>query len=577
MAPPDRTESKTLDPQGVADLSVRRLQEELPGLDPSEIDALSGEVRIKVRRAAGRAAGEDLAALATRVATQTAAGYRRRRTIWESVLLPWIDEAVDGTLPSTISTGTLGHLVDRAWCVAHEVLAGARAGARAGTGTPASARFLRMRVGGKTWAAIAADAGLTPEDVADRWGRHGRGRLARAARQADGLFLYWKWFEEDAAGGRPQSEHTWTRRRLAAFAARLLDEAEEARFRRHLDACGSCSIALVAISEDPRPDDAREGHLPASVLARWEQAGDDLVGLERAMVRRHLERCDGCREDLRHVGFEPALPRSADLDREIDLSDPEGAEEEALVADAPIAGATVADAPIAAAPAAAIPRTASPSSQTPPARQPATASPASPEPAPAASGKRMGYVVMGPPTTPGVRRPSAAPPIEKDDRPQPEVVPPAKAGGKWKSALAFLTGGSGASASGGAGPSRPSGPAAPAGKRALRGNLRRLTEAWDLLREYMVGGPAALKPEAAEEFLALQGEIVRILPVFHEEFREASRREIAHLAARRARDLLVDVPTIRSMQSRLGANREELDRIWHEVFLMLAELAGRGR
>ncbi len=530
MAPPDRTDSSTVDAQAVAEVCVRRLQADLPGLDPSEIDLLSGEVRIKVRRGAGRAVTDDLAGQVGRAAAQTAAGYRRRRTIWESVLLPWIDEAVDGTLPSTISTGTLGHLVDRAWFVAHEILAGGRAGE--------SAQVFRMRVDGKTWAAIAADAALTPEDLTDRWRRHGRDRLARATRHVDGLFLYWKWFEENAPGGRrPESEHTWTRRRLAAFVARLLDEAEEGRFRRHLDGCGSCWFALGAISEDPRPDEAREGHIPASVLARWEQAGEDLVGLERAMVRRHLERCAGCRDDLRHVGLEPVLPPAADVDREVDLSDPEGADEEEPIAVAP------------------------------------PASPASPDPAPASSASRVGRVVIGCPTPPGIPGPPAAPRrLEEDDQPRPEPEAPAKAGGKWKSALAFLSVGSGA----GATRSRPWA-AASVGKRTPRGNLGRLTEAWDLLREYMVGGPAALRPEAAAEFLALQGEIARILPVLHEEYRAENLREIAHLASRRARDLLVDVPTIRSMQSRLGVNREELDRIWHEVFLMLAELAGRAR
>lgn len=534
MAPSGKTESKVLDSAAIAELCVRRIANGIPGLAPTELEALSNELRIRVRRGAGRTGAPDLAERIDRLGAQSTAGYRRRRTVWESVLLPWVDESVDGALPSTISTGALGHLVDRAWFAALEILAGGVGGA--------SAQIVRARVDGTPWSALAEGAGLPLDELTERWRRGGRQRLALAARQAGGLFLYWKWFEGEAADAPSEAAHSWTRRRLVAFAARLLDDVDEQRFRRHLDGCGSCWFALGAITEDPRPEEARDGHIPASVLARWERAGDDLAGLERALVRRHLARCESCREDLRHVGFGPNLPVMADDAPDLVLREPEGEDAEDLLPSAPAAG-------------------------TAPTAVGAAANPVRPEPA-AVAVEPEPEPVRRPVRPPSPFAPAGPSSIRlEDDHPEPESAP-SKAGGAPKGAII----GAGAPA-----PQPRSWPIPGFGRRGPRGNLARLTEDWNLLREYMVGGPAALKPEAAEEFLAVQVDIVRILRVFPDEFRAANLREMALQASRLGRDLLEDIPTIKSMQSRLGENREELDRIWHEVFLILAELGGHGR
>jgi hypothetical protein len=101
--------------------------------------------------------------------------------------------------------------------------------------------------------------------------------------------------------------HSWARGRFLAFAAHLLDEEEEARFRNHLAECASCRETATEVLEPSPTDLAESGHIPPSILARWTQAGIELRGLERAMVRRHLERCAECRRELQLLGFEPVL------------------------------------------------------------------------------------------------------------------------------------------------------------------------------------------------------------------------------------------------------------------------------
>lgn len=100
--------------------------------------------------------------------------------------------------------------------------------------------------------------------------------------------------------------HAWVRQRLLPFETGLLDEAEEQRIRGHIDGCGECSERWRILCEEAAQAEIG-AHIPAAIMATWSLAGARLQGLERAMVERHLGRCADCREDLRVLGFEPAL------------------------------------------------------------------------------------------------------------------------------------------------------------------------------------------------------------------------------------------------------------------------------
>lgn len=110
--------------------------------------------------------------------------------------------------------------------------------------------------------------------------------------------------------------HGWWRARLAARRAGLLTESEEQRFDRHLAECDECRSSWEAtIEKDAGAGTGHspgEPHIPPAMLARWETARAELRGLERAMVREHLETCAECRQDLEVLGFEATLERVPD-------------------------------------------------------------------------------------------------------------------------------------------------------------------------------------------------------------------------------------------------------------------------
>ncbi|TMA25013.1 MAG: zf-HC2 domain-containing protein [Deltaproteobacteria bacterium] len=102
-----------------------------------------------------------------------------------------------------------------------------------------------------------------------------------------------------------QDTHLWVRRRLVARRAGLLEESEAARVDAHLAECVECSTIAESFAASP-PGEAG-AHIAASLVAQWPQAQRRLRGLERALVRRHLERCADCRQDLEALGFESRL------------------------------------------------------------------------------------------------------------------------------------------------------------------------------------------------------------------------------------------------------------------------------
>ena len=49
------------------------------------------------------------------------------------------------------------------------------------------------------------------------------------------------------------------------------------------------------------------GHIPGSLLARWDRVQAVVHGLERELLARHLTGCETCREELSALGHEPVL------------------------------------------------------------------------------------------------------------------------------------------------------------------------------------------------------------------------------------------------------------------------------
>lgn len=125
-------------------------------------------------------------------------------------------------------------------------------------------------------------------------------------------------------------EHAWFRARLEARALDLLDEGEERRFQAHAESCASCGAALKAHTQSAARI-AREGHIPAGLLARWDRTSKKLRGMARRMVREHLRSCAECRQDLEAIGFRPELEHVAELE-----SDPEEPAADAPIDPAPV-------------------------------------------------------------------------------------------------------------------------------------------------------------------------------------------------------------------------------------------------
>jgi len=99
--------------------------------------------------------------------------------------------------------------------------------------------------------------------------------------------------------------HLWVRRRLLAWRAGMLDGAEAGRIEAHLADCAECRATADALAPASAGDAGT--HLAASLVAAWPRAQQSLRGLERALVRHHLERCAECRQDLESLGYEPRL------------------------------------------------------------------------------------------------------------------------------------------------------------------------------------------------------------------------------------------------------------------------------
>jgi len=110
-------------------------------------------------------------------------------------------------------------------------------------------------------------------------------------------------------------QHAWVRGRLAALRAGLLETGEEERLQAHLRRCERCREDYEAFSPDEEDmHEAAAGHIPPVILGRWNLARRTLVGSERALVRRHLEECEECRQDVAFLGHEPVLETVPELE-----------------------------------------------------------------------------------------------------------------------------------------------------------------------------------------------------------------------------------------------------------------------
>jgi hypothetical protein len=128
---------------------------------------------------------------------------------------------------------------------------------------------------------------------------------------------------------RPMDPHAWARARMVRERVGILSEDDERRLRAHLESCPEC--AALASGEPGAPIEPGR-HLPASLIAEWPRARALLRGLERALVRRHLERCAECRQDLELLGHAAALDPVPEL--ETTALDP-GAEPTAMASPPP--------------------------------------------------------------------------------------------------------------------------------------------------------------------------------------------------------------------------------------------------
>lgn len=109
---------------------------------------------------------------------------------------------------------------------------------------------------------------------------------------------------------------------------------------------------------------------------------------------------------------------------------------------------------------------------------------------------------------------------------------------------------------------------------AEENRLLDLARAWDALHAHVVASGSAATPEAEAGFLALKREIGQGLSALQGPFGSADLNREAGQAAARIRYFLSQVPTLKSLEAAREKDREGLEKAWHGVFLILAELSG---
>lgn len=109
--------------------------------------------------------------------------------------------------------------------------------------------------------------------------------------------------------------HRWVSARLAAWRAGLLSDEDAAAIAEHVTACEACRELTRGFEGEASASTVHAGeHLPPSMLGTWPRARRELRGLERALVRAHLQRCAECRQDLELLGHAPRLEHDLALE-----------------------------------------------------------------------------------------------------------------------------------------------------------------------------------------------------------------------------------------------------------------------
>ncbi len=99
----------------------------------------------------------------------------------------------------------------------------------------------------------------------------------------------------------------WFRARLQAYRYGLLDERAERRFEGLRDKNSLCRGSWEAYLEEESGAEPLAEHIPVDLLADWKRAERELRGLERSLLREHLEACEQCRRDLVELGHSGEL------------------------------------------------------------------------------------------------------------------------------------------------------------------------------------------------------------------------------------------------------------------------------
>lgn len=118
-------------------------------------------------------------------------------------------------------------------------------------------------------------------------------------------------------------QHLAMRLRVLALSNHLLVGEDAEEVRAHAESCADCATLLDSLRESATASALGE-HLPASLVATWPRSAPRLEGLERELVRRHLERCAECREDLKLLGYAAVIPDApqSEAARQIEMSTP---------------------------------------------------------------------------------------------------------------------------------------------------------------------------------------------------------------------------------------------------------------
>ena len=104
-----------------------------------------------------------------------------------------------------------------------------------------------------------------------------------------------------------ERDHTRIRSHLESYALGIANPELASEIKSHLAECAECREAIEDLGLACLPGETAGEHLPEDMIIQWAQVSSKLRGLERELVRRHIDRCSVCRDNLRMLGHEPEL------------------------------------------------------------------------------------------------------------------------------------------------------------------------------------------------------------------------------------------------------------------------------